>query len=266
MRIIDSLLEFVNSIKNKIQKLEFKENDVRKAYFENLYSVVNEFYIGKVFFEISREIKNGNIKFTPEIYDLKSHILRIYEIADHSLLSNSFHNELNRKIFTDTFTNFESTLDFCFEQVIVNDELDKIIEDINSKIFKICNESNLQKETLLEHFRKTTFIPLIRKYKFLAKYKADCYGDEYNTDIDFINFCSKLRNCILHSAGFYKGHNYEYEFAGVKFIFKNEEFLEMEGSNNLIFIEINKKLTEIIEKIFNCLSDIDFIQYPDDGF
>lgn len=266
MSIIEDLKQFVDSLKNKIKSLHFKENDVRKAYFENLYSVVNEFYIGKVFFEISKEISKGNIKFTPEIYHLKSHILRIYEIADHPLLSNSYHNELNRKVFSDTFTNFESTIDLCFTQIINDEDLNKILEEINSKVFKICNESDEQKQKLLEHFRKSTFIPLIRKFKYLAKYRTDCFGETYNEDINFVEFNTKLRNCILHSAGFYKGKDYEYEFAGVKFIFKNEEFLEMKGENDLIFIEINKKFNEIIERIFNCLSDIEFIQYPDDGF
>ena len=266
MSILDNLREFVESIKTKITNLTFQENDVRKAYFENLYSVLNEFYMGKVFFEVSKEIKNSNIKFTPVIYHLRTHIMRIYEIADHPLLSNSYHNELNRKVFSDTFTNFESTIDMCFSQIISNNSLDKIVEEINAKIFKICKEGLEQKEKLLEHFRKSTFIPLIRKFKFLAKYRTDCYGATYQEDVEFIEFNTKLRNCILHSAGFYKGKNYEYEFGGIKFIFKNQEFLEMQGDNVVVFVEINKRFTEIIERILSCLSDIDFIQYPDDGF
>lgn len=266
MNVVDDLRDLVNAVKDKIEATEFEENDVRKAYFENLYSVLNQFYIGKVFYELSKEIKEGNIIISPNISHLNNHILRIYEIADHPLLSQSHQFELNRKIFADTFTNFESTIDFCFSNLVKDDQLDLIVEDINIKVFKICTEGADQKAKLLEHFRKSTFIPLIRKFRFLSKYRAECYTDNHNEDLSFIEFCVKLRNCVLHSSGYYKGKDFDYEFENITFIFKNEEFLEMQGVNDLVFVKINERLTKIIEKIFICLTDVDFIKYPDDGF
>ena len=115
---LDELLLLTERIKNTIYDLKLKDNDVRKAYFENFYVVVYDYYKGRVFFEISKQIGKGNVRFTKEIHALDSHIKRVYEIADHQLLSQAFHNDLNRKLLLESFTNFDVTLNLCFEKVI----------------------------------------------------------------------------------------------------------------------------------------------------
>jgi hypothetical protein len=254
-------------IKKIIQGIGLKNNDVRKAYFENLYSIINEFYYGKVFFKVCEEIKNGTIKFDPSIIELRPHISRIYEVADHPILTNAYHNELNRKLFSDSFTNFETTISLCFENIISEENLNRIIEDINCKLLKICKELSIEaKGKLISELKKTTFISLSRKFKFLSKLKENCYSSDFNKDLEFIEFCSKLRNCISHSAGYYKGGDFQYEFENISFIFKNESFLEMNGENDYVFIKINEKLSNIILTLLDCLKEIELIQYPDDGF
>lgn len=265
MKNIDKLKNVLDLIKNEIYALDYPENDIRIAYFENLYSIINEFYLGKVFFEISTEIKNGNIKFDSEIIDLQPHILKVYEVADIPLLSNGFHNDLNRKLFVDSFTNFEVTIDLCFENLKTNEITKAIVTDLNTRLIKLIEESH-KKEEIINQLVKSSFIPLLRKFKFLSKRQDNCYGENYAEDLKFIGFCGKLRNCVLHSAGYYKGKDFEYEFEDVKFIFKNDEFLEMVGENDYIFLKINERLTNIISQLFNCLSDIEFLKYPDDGF
>ena len=102
--------------------------------------------------------------------------------------------------------------------------------------------------------------------KFLSKFQDDCYLFDCKADLEFIEFCSKLRNCVSHSAGFYKGKDFVYEFENIQFIFKNETFLEMIGENDYVFLKINERLTNIIYALNNCMKNIDFIKYPDDGF
>lgn len=265
MKNIDKLKEVVDSIKKLIYQLDFQDNDIRKAYFENLYSIVNEFYLGKIYFEISTQIKNGKIKFDSDIIDLKPHLLRVYEVADHPLLTNGFHNNLNRKLFIDSFTYFEITIDLCFDNLKTDDSIKKIVTELNSKIIKLIKECDNKKE-IINLIINTSFIPLIRKFKFLAKRQIDCYGINYKEDIKFIEFCTKLRNCVLHSAGYYKGRDFEFEFENVKFIFKNDEFIEMKGDNDYVFLKLNERLTNIAKQVFNCFNDIDYLKYPDDGF
>jgi hypothetical protein len=267
MENLNKLYDLTLKIKSIIHTIEFKENDVRKAYFENLYSIINEFYSGKIFFKIAQEIKNGNIKFDQNIISLRQHILRIYEIADHPLLANAYHNDLNRKLFTDTFTNFETTISFCFEDIISDKELIEITKDLNFKIIRLTNSlPDEVKEQLLIELKKNTFIPLSRKFRYLSKLKDNCYPSDVKSDLAFIEFCSKLRNCISHSSGYYKGKDFEYEFENIKFIFKNDAFLEMEGTNDYVFLKINERLSNIMNDLSKCLIHIDFIQYPNDGF
>jgi hypothetical protein len=261
MKNIDKLKGSVDFIKTFIYQLDYKENDVRKAYFENLYSIIDGFYLGKVYFEISTQIKNRKIN----IIGLKPHVLRIYEVADHPLLTDSFHNELNRKLFIDSFTNFETTIDLCFDNLKTDEILKKIITDLNSKLVKLINECG-NKDEIINQLMKNTFIPLMRKFKFLAKRQKECYGKNYNQDIKFIDFCTKLRNCLLHSSGYYKGKDFEFEFDSVKFIFIKDEFLEIKGENDYIFLKISENLTNIAMQVFNCFKDIDYLKYPDDGF
>jgi hypothetical protein len=267
MENLNKLNDLTLKIKSIIYRLELKDNDVRKAYFENLYSIINEFYHGKIFFKISQEIKNGAIKFDPKIIDLQPHITRIYEIADHNLLYHAYHNELNRKLFVDSFTNFETTNSLCFDEIIDESSLNDMILDLNSKLIRICKDlSDEAKKSLLIELRKNVFIPISRKFRFLSKLKENCYLFDYKKDLEFIEFCSKLRNCVSHSAGYYKGKDFEYLFENIKFIFKNETFLEMNGENDFVFLKINERLTNIIYAVNNCLKEIDLIKYPDDGF
>lgn len=267
MQNLNKLHELTLKIKEIIYKIQYKENDVRKAYFENLYSIVSEFYHGKVFYQISLEIKKGTVRFDPGRIALRPHVKRIYEIADHTMLSSAYHNELNRKLFVDSFTNFETTISFCFEDIITDGDLVPIVKDLNSKLIRICeNLSDDEKEELLAVLKRTTFIPLSRKFRFLYKQKEGCYTSDVKYDLEFIEFCSKLRNCVSHSAGYYKGKDFEYEFEQVIFVFKNEQFMEMKGQNDYVFLKINEKLTNIISDLNGCLNHIDFIKYPDDGF
>lgn len=267
MENLNKLHDLTLKIKSIIGTIDFKENDVRKAYFENLYSIINEFYHGKIFFKISQEIKNGTIKFDQSIVELHPHVTKIYEIADHELLSAAYQNELNRKLFVDTFTNFETTLSFCFEDIIPDADLEILVKDLNFKIIRIGKKlPDEEKELLLAELKRSTFIPLSRKFRYLSKLTKDCYTSDAKSDLEFIEFCSKLRNCISHSAGYYKGKDFEYEFDRIKFIFKDGEFLEMTGENDYVFLKINERLSNIMYALYNCLKHIDFIKYPDDGF
>jgi hypothetical protein len=267
MKNLNKLHDLTLTIKSIIYNLKFKENDVRKAYFENLYSIINEFYHGKIFFKISQEIKNSTIKFDSSIIALEPHVLRIYEVAEHKQLSDAYHNELNRKLFVDSFTNFETTISLCFDSIVDESGMNKIVEDLNRNLIKICQDlSEETKKVLIKELRKNAFIPLVRKFRYLSKLNDNCYSFDYKEDLRFIEFCSNLRNCVSHSAGYYKGKDFEYEFENIKFIFKNEAFLEMRGENDYVFIKINERLTNIIYALNNCMKTIDFIKYPDDGF
>ncbi|WP_294321911.1 hypothetical protein [uncultured Chryseobacterium sp.] len=264
---LDELLLLTEKLKHTIYKLKFKENDARKAYFENLYAIVYDFYKGKVFFEISKQIGDGNIKFTKKIISLHTHVRRVYEIADHHLLAQAYHNDINRKLLLETFTNFENTLNLCFEEVISEEDKKSIIDDLNKKVLRVCKD--LKEENLRElqsELYKSTFISLSRKFRYISTRIKNCYSGNYKEDVLFLDFCSKLRNSFSHSNGLYFGNDFEYMFEGVNFIFKNNQFLIMDGENSNVILQINEKFTDILYRLLSCLNDIEYIAYPDDGF
>jgi len=79
---IDRLKEIVDYSKTYIYQLPYKDNDVRRAYCENLYSILNQFYLGKVYFEISSQIKEDKIKFDSDIMInewIISHLLVLHQ-------------------------------------------------------------------------------------------------------------------------------------------------------------------------------------------
>ncbi|MCX8532682.1 hypothetical protein [Chryseobacterium luquanense] len=264
---LDELLLLSDKLKQTIYNLKFKENDARKAYFENLYAIVYDFYKGKVFFEISKQIGKGNIKFTEEIFSLNTHIRRVYEIADHHLLAQAYQNDLNKKLLLESFTNFETTINLCFEESVNEEDRNKIIDDLNKKTLRVCKELNPENfSELLSELRKSSFIPLGRKFRYISNRIKDCYSSNYKEDVAFLEFCSKLRNSFSHSSGLYFGSAFEYTFEGVKFIFQNNQFLIMDGENSNVILLINEKLTDVLYRLLNCLDDISYIAYPDDGF
>lgn len=166
-----------------------------------------------------------------------------------------------------TFTNFEMTINLCFEEVISEMEKDEMCYDLNRKVLKLVQSLSTEEfDRLIIELRKSTFIPLHRKFRFLAKRIDHCYTGEYKIDIEFIEFCTKLRNSFSHSGGLYFGKDSTYTFKDVEFIFKHNKFLVMEGENPNIILQINEKMTDIMSRLFNCLRNIEFIRYPDDGF
>lgn len=265
---INDLLILTEKIKELIYNLKIKENDTRKAYFENLYSIINEFYKGQLFLQISKEIGLGNIEITKESSHLALHIKTIQQFTTHDILSQAYQNELNRKLFLDSFTNFETSINLCFDELVQEEEKNNIIKDLNRKILKICSNLDSNKFTELEsELYKNTFIPLSRKFRYLANRIPNCFSnDKYKNDIKFLEFCSKLRNSFSHSLGLYFGKDFNYNFEGIDFIFINKEFLVMEGNNSNIILQINEKITDIFYRLLNCLIDINYIKYPDDGF
>ncbi|MGE8512807.1 MAG: hypothetical protein ACN6N7_08915 [Chryseobacterium culicis] len=258
---LDELLHLTEKIKNTIYTLKFKENDARKAYFEVLYSIINEYYKGRAFYEICKYYNEVKVDF------VHSHLKIISQNFEHNILAEAYNNELNRKMLLDTFTNFETTINLCFEEVISEIEKNEMCDDLNRKLLKLAKSLSTEEyDSLIIELRKSTFIPLHRKFRFLAKRIDHCYTGEYKNDIEFLEFCTKLRNSFSHSGGLYFGKDSTYIFKDVEFIFKHKEFLVMEGENPNIILQINEKMTDIMFRLFNCLRNIEFIRYPDDGF
>lgn len=266
---LDTLLGITTEIKEECFELKnvWHEDDVRHSFFGMFYSTIYDFYIGKIGYRMSEYIGTSDIKFTGDIISFKPHALRLYEIQNSDILSQGYINKLNRDIFLGSWTCFETTISLLFNNLSNLDERKKIVIEMNNKLLKIISKLEvLEKETLTDIILKSPFIPLVRKFKFLRKIKPELYSNEdYKKDCLFLEFCSKLRNCLIHSNGIYNGQNSEYEFMGCLFKFKNGQVLEQENSEEYTLFHIGFKLKEVFYKLTKCLSDVKYIEYPNDG-
>jgi hypothetical protein len=264
---LDDLLELTQNIKQEIASLSWHEDDVRHSFFGLYYSSISDYYIGKVSFQLAEYLGSGDVMFTSSVYSFNPHAKRLYEIQDHPLLRAGYHNDLNRYVVFGVWTSFEFSVSLIFDYLVTEHEYETIVKQLNAKLIKVISKLEERSKTLVfEVLKKSSFVPLMRKFDFISKRLDGCYGESRKDDRKFVEFVSKLRNCMIHSNGFYKGGEFTYNFAGTDFEFRNKEMFNQRGTNQFVYFEIALKLKEIFVNITKCTKDIEFVEYPEDGF
>lgn len=263
---VENLLKYTEYLKSEIKSLEYNPDDVRHSFFGLYYTCIYEYYIGKITYEISRFIGTGDIKFSENIFSFKTHIGRLFEIKENNILSKGFHMSLNRNLIIGVWTSFELSINLIFENIIIDDEREKIVKRLNEKILKeIEGIENVNYDAIINHLKNTTFIPFLRQFNYLVKRKPNCYIGDLKEDRKFLEFVVKLRNCLVHSNGIYHGKDFYYKFGNEEFKFIDKEMFYQKGSNyKNVYFDIGIKINEIFKNIINCLKDINFIKYPED--
>ncbi|MFD2727467.1 hypothetical protein [Hyunsoonleella rubra] len=266
---LQTLLEITDEIKQDCFDLKesWHEDDVRHSFFGLFYTTIYDFYIGKVAYRMSEYIGSGDIKFTREVINFKSHAKRLFEIQDNNMLSIGYNNKLNRDVYIGTWTSFETSIAILFENLSTDTDKLNIISDLNYKILKVISKlEDPEKSALKEITLKSQFIPIGRKFKFLRYLEPDNYIiSEYKKDVKFIEFCSKLRNCLIHTNGIYYGKDSEFDFMGCKFNFINGQVFEQENSNEYTMFHIAFELRNIFFRLTKSLQKFEYIEYPNDG-
>jgi len=263
---LDELLQLTDDCKEEIAELPWHDDDVRHSFFGFYYSTIYDYYIGKSVFRLAQLIGEGNVLFKGEIYDFKAHAKRLYEIQDHPLLATGYHNDLNRNIALGTWTSFEHSISLIFEYLVTDFEYDAIIKTINAKLVKAI--SSLEESyiaAIFEILKKSSFVPLIRRFNFIIERNKNQYIGDLRADREFIEFVSRLRNCMVHANGYYHGNYFRYEFNETVFEFKDKAIFSQTGQNLNIYLEMCIKLKEIFKNMCACISEVENIPYPEDG-
>ena len=213
-----------------------------------------------------QSIVQGDVMFTEKIKDFYPHAQRLHEIPRSPILTRGYHGDLNRNIVLGTWTTFELSISLIFDFLVDDFEYDNIVKSINAKLVKAMSslEEN-NKAIIIEILRKSSFVPLIRKMNFIVKHNKEAYGGNLTEDRNFVEFVNKLRNCMVHSNGYYYGQYYYYEFRETVFEFQNKQIFTDVGENRNVYLDISLRLKEIFTNLCNCVSDVEFIPYPDDG-
>jgi hypothetical protein len=264
---LDNLLEYTESIKQEIAEIKLRSDDVRHSFFDLFYTNIYDYYIGKVSYRLAEFIGKGDVKFTERVYPFNIHAQRLFEIQNLDLLSVGYQGNLNRNIIFGVWTSFELTISLLFEHLATENDLEIIIKQHNSKVIKaIVSLEEKEKSIIMDNLKKSSFIPLVRKFNFLVKRNPNCYSGDLKEDREFLNFAVKLRNCMIHANGIYHGNEYYYKFGEEEFRFIDKQMFMQRGSNNKdVYLDIAIRLKEIFKNLMNCVSEIDYLEYPDDG-
>lgn len=263
---LDDLLQITNNHQAEVKELTWHEDDVRHSFFGLYYSTLYDFYLGKSTYRLMQLIVQGDVMFTKNIIDYHPHAQRLHEIPRSAILSTGYHGDLSRNIILGTWTTFELSISLIFDFLVNDFEYDNIVKSINAKLVKAMSslEEN-NKAVIMEILRKSSFVPLFRKMNFIIKQNKESYGGNLIEDREFVEFVNKLRNCMVHSNGYYHGPDYNYEFNETFFEFKNKKIFSEIGENKNVYLDISLKLKEIFMNLCNCITNVDFIPYPDDG-
>lgn len=262
---LDNLLEITNNCQTEVRELTWHKDDVRHSFYALFYSSLYQYYLGKSVFHLTRLISSGHVYFDPRVIDYEPHAQRLYEIPRSEILSTGYHGNLSRNIVLGTWTTFELSISLIFDYIVDEHEFNSLIKSMNAKLVKaIASLEEKNKELIMEILRSSSFVPLFRKFNFVVKQNKEAYGGNIIEDREFIEFVNKLRNCMVHSNGYYHGKYYKYEIYDTVFEFKDKEVFNEVGNNRNIYLDITLRLKEIFTNLCLCVSHLEFIPYPDD--
>lgn len=259
--LFDKIIEFNKSAAD----IPFDEEDIRKSYFGFHESLLRNYYRGYCYIVIDEDLKAKNIAIGENSKFFK-HLQNKKRIIDFH--SGSHLHNLNRRVFLDCWSNFETCLTVLvnglasdIERIkLLNFKVSNIVDSLKKIGFKISKDQ-LKNEFIEGHL---THVPISRKVDFVYKKVNNGYSRNISKDKEFIKFFGRFRN-TMHSNFIYYGNNYEYRFGNAHFIFKNEEIVKwydpFEGTPKLQVYLVNNLMEIWKEMIFNIKHD-SIIPYP----
>ena len=102
---------------------------------------------------------------------------------------------------------------------------------------------------------------LWKKYSFISKDKLS--EEDKKKDIEFIEFISDYRNCLIHNNGIFNKNGYEKDYFGSKFIFIKGKEVIIQNDSLLINWEICFEMKAIFTRLISNLNHKELIEYPE---
>jgi len=267
MQHLDYIKDQLELIKVRINKLDFKEDDIRKDFHGLIWDVLDNYYRGFTYFALTKYIADGQVKFDKELENLEDHLKHLTGVMSDPELFASARNNLNRSIILDSWSVFE----FCVsiitgyilkENVIIDllaEDFQKVIKILKSTKVDTNSQAKLEKTLVKQHL---AHVSINRKYNKLFSSVKSSYCRDINEDKQFLLFLGKYRNC-MHSNYFYFGNYFEYEFGGVAFYFKNGEPIWNNKKYGIdLHFNIILELMEVFSELMDKLDYDALIPYP----
>jgi len=255
----DRLLFEIHKMKDLIDELSltYKENDIRKSYFEYIHAHLAFFYQNLYFLDDNCFIDaHRKISKIPDLYRDK------LQVATTHLISSN-----NSKLLVECWSSFELAITLIAEEFVSMDEKNDILQNDYKSVKKIIKSTSeeidikLQKKLIKKHF---TLCSLPEKYNKLYKIIKDKYSTKRDIENDkkFLGFVGRLRNCI-HSNYIYFGSEIEdFTFNNIKVFFKNGKIVTFDPRKDDIIIDIVIETVNIFKCIIDSIENKDLIENP----
>lgn len=267
MKNSDFIIEWVKDLKQEMQQLQFKEDDVRLDFFGLINDSAYCYYRSYLLFEISALTNQQKLDFGP----LKNneHIKAIEALSKKSMSNVSHFNSLNRNLILDVWSTFEICINTFCDGIIDKKEKEKLLDWKYRDIIKSLPKNkftDLQLEKLKSKLqtKHLTHVPIVRKTDFIFKQVVG-YSRNIEEDKEFLSFFGQLRN-TMHSNYIYYGKSFEYSFGNAKFKFEDGKTVKWYDPFNptpKLYFYLMGNLKNIWKALIISIKFDSVIYYPD---
>lgn len=272
-----------NSIQPQLQALKefcadhaqkYPEDDVRADFFGMLWDIFDNYYKGHLAVDFAGSFQNKKLKVEPEFgKDNAVHLANFIEIDSIAGFKTSFLSNLNRRFIIDTWSTFELSINLVAEAVLSADTIESLLNFETRDILEILKKEEIKEPKTMEKLKKRfdrdglTHVPINRKVHKILELIKDCYKRNAGEDEKFLIFYGKFRNA-MHANFIYYGKDYNYEFKGNRFQFRNGKIILYENKFDQptdLYIALFNEVKDIFYNIVLCINPANPILYPDTG-
>ena len=266
-----SSLNYMNKkleeIKLHIRSSPFDKDDMRCAYFQFSWDILDNYYKQFIWIQITNLINKGQVHFDISCIEEYKHIDRLAETTKYDLLYDAARSSANRSLIIDSWSIFEFCLTYICKETSSETEANDLLESKTKCIKKILKNHQLT-ETEEKRINKElsekrlSHVSVNKKYQLLFK-KAQSYSRDKKKDTEFLEFFGRLRN-LMHSNYVFHGNDSEYEYNGVTHVFQDGQSHSCKNSkpNDEYYFDAVLNLNSIFSEISKSLKYNNIIRCP----
>ncbi len=247
----EAILEELRCLIGQIREFHnrFGSNDIRSSFIDGYFEILKNYYFGYFQFD---EIDTLNIY--QEIY--QDYNIVQDDLEPHIQNQKQGHN-IN--LIVNCWSNFELFITlFCYS-VLPENQVTELLELDYRKIKKIISEYSTKPgtESKLKKLIKNhlSHVSNNRKYGKILKLISS-YPEERDKsfDIEFLDFFSRLRNCMHSNFIYYGAKDKEFRFQGERFRFEYQKPVSQNPWREITTFELTLYLKQIFQLIVEDIS------------
>jgi len=239
------VLENLFDLQNQIENLHYQDKDIRKIIFRLIIASLMNYSRGYLYLELAELFsKNNNTLLKKEISEKQFYVL--FNTTNKEVSIESFVNNNNRGLILNIWLLFELLITTLCEVML----------------------ADTVKEKLLNKKDHLSIVGIKKKYEAIYNLEkiVKNYSRDSKADLKFLEFLSVFRNTMHANFIYFRKEDYDYKFNGVEFRFRYKKLVDFTNPNPkspILYLNLTKELTNIINELLHKLEYNNFIPYPD---